>query len=483
MKNTQINNLLKKIGILFLFLFSNYIIAQGTTCINAEVLCTPNAAFPAQTSAADLGPLPSCGTNGQAPGFPVNSTLSSTPNPAFYTLQVVESGDLFLFINTSPAKDVDFAIWGPFASPDVIANCSGNNFPPGAPIDCDYSTDSSEQIDVSGVLAGQTYILMIANYSGEATDVTLSPNNDHGINTATLGGPLGFDVIQPDSYSVLDSPANMIISPAITDPNISSVNFSGTGITDATNGVFDPSVAGVGIHTVTVTGTSYACSVVRTIDINVHNLLVADNDTLGTALVPLASGASDVPAGSVLTGDTLNGVQVTPANTDVNPVTTGNILIDADGNVTILANTPTGSYPVIYAICESGANPANCTIATVTVEVVGELVANIDDFTGTPLTIGDPSPSVIADDTLDGAAVVIGINPGQVTLNGTTVPSEVTLNSDGTITVNAGAPSGTYEVTYEICENGANPANCKSNTATVLVENPLVANIDDFTGT
>ncbi|MCD8443264.1 gliding motility-associated C-terminal domain-containing protein, partial [Tenacibaculum dicentrarchi] len=134
-----------------------------------------------------------------------------------------------------------------------------------------------------------------------------------------------------------------------------------------------------------------------------------------------------------------------------------------------------GTYEVTYEICENGANPANCKSNTATVLVENPLVANIDDFTGTALTIGDDSPSVIADDTLDGVAVVIGTNPGQVTLNGTTVPSEVTLNADGTITVNAGSPSGTYEVTYEICENGANPANCKSNTATVLVENVLEA--------
>jgi hypothetical protein len=32
--------------------------------------------------------------------------------------------------------------------------------------------------------------------------------------------------------------------------------------------------------------------------------------------------------------------------------TTGPILVDADGNVTIAANTPTG-YTVTYTICES----------------------------------------------------------------------------------------------------------------------------------
>ncbi|MCD8423681.1 hypothetical protein LNJ40_00005, partial [Tenacibaculum dicentrarchi] len=242
-----------------------------------------------------------------------------------------------------------------------------------------------------------------------------------------------------------------------------------------------PTVSGTFNYEIDLTGSCKPLKATGTII--VKNALLADDDTLGTASTPLSSGTTDVSAGEVLTGDTLNGVQVTTATTDVTPITTGNILIDADGNVTIAANTPTGSYDVEYEICESGANPDNCTKATVTVFVVGELVANIDDFTGTALTIGDDSPSVIADDTLDGVAVVIGTNPGQVTLNGTTVPSEVTLNADGTITVNAGSPSGTYEVTYEICENGANPANCKSNTATVLVENPLVANIDDFTGT
>jgi hypothetical protein len=56
----------------------------------------------------------------------------------------------------------------------------------------------------------------------------------------------------------------------------------------------------------------------------------------------------------------------------------GPILVDADGNVTIAANTPTGPYTVTYTICESdtttGVNvsPSNCTTATLTVNVVGK---------------------------------------------------------------------------------------------------------------
>jgi hypothetical protein len=67
----------------------------------------------------------------------------------------------------------------------------------------------------------------------------------------------------------------------------------------------------------------------------------------------------------------------------------GTNLVDADGNVTIAANTPTGAYTVTYTICESvdtanGANvsPSNCTSATVTVNVVGQIIAT-DDTLGT----------------------------------------------------------------------------------------------------
>ena len=63
-------------------------------------------------------------------------------------------------------------------------------------------------------------------------------------------------------------------------------------------------------------------------------------------------------------------------------------------------------------------------------------------------------------------------------MTGVTVPAGLTLNANGTITVNANTPSGTYTVAYEICEVGASPINCKQATATVVVTNTLVANND-----
>ncbi|WP_407265032.1 gliding motility-associated C-terminal domain-containing protein [Tenacibaculum maritimum] len=773
----------------FLFIgmmvFSLSLFSQGATCPTAEVLCTPNAAFPAETSAPDLGSLPSCGTSGVAPGYPVSPTLSTTPNPAFYTLQVVQSGDLYLFINTSPQADVDFAIWGPFSDPDAVNNCQGGNFPPGVPIDCDYSSNKSEQIDVPGVLAGESYILMITNYEGLQTDITLSPNNDHGTNTAVLGGPLAFQVSAAGPYTTGDTPVDLAITPEASNPNVSGVSFSGTGIIDTTNGTFDPVAAGVGTHRITVTGTSYGCVVSTEIDIVVNDKcdpvtsgnLDSDNDGVsdvcdldddndgildvnerpcavlsedfGSGVGSPENSHPNVPAGNVgnvrvganadfngqswfqpnsgadatgnsvgkyLALDNPNGtspvlmyqeniavqinqqysyslfaaaakeasgqptsvfpdvrmqikdgtgtvlqtintgalslnwqrfeflfVSTTPtvtveiynnnvgaqyntllidevfvsliscdtdgdgipnyldldsdndgcndaiesggadANDDglvdgdgVNSsgqVTTGGVILGTSYNGTtgredvatrvivdatslvnqaVLNGNPvtfgitsaiatsttvfTGTAPstapnyadasamdvsgaIVYQWQEdgvdlsntgvySGVNTTTLTISNVTgldgkvyklvvthpdnpcTRIVNEATLKVipiidavdDNFTGSPVTAGDNTASVVGNDTLDGSGVVIGTGAGEVSLSGVTVPAGLTLNGDGTVSVATGTPSGSYVVVYDICENGATPVNCDRATATIVVSNPIDALDDDFTG-
>jgi hypothetical protein len=62
---------------------------------------------------------------------------------------------------------------------------------------------------------------------------------------------------------------------------------------------------------------------------------------------------------------------------------TGPISVDADGNVTIAANTPTGPRLPIRSESVDTANganvsPSNCTSATVTVNVVGQIIATDD---------------------------------------------------------------------------------------------------------
>jgi len=199
----------------------------------------------------------------------------------------------------------------------------------------------------------------------------------------------------------------------------------------------------------------------------VSNVINALNDTP----IALASGGSTP---SVVLNDTLNGspivIGTNPGQVTLTGVTvpTG-LTLNANGTITVAAGLPSGTYTVTYQICENGANPVNCDTATVTVVVSNVINAANDTSAAINGVIGGIVPSVITNDTLDGSPAVIGTNPGQVTLTVVTVPTGLTLNANGTITVPVGLAPGTYSVIYSICENGANPANCDTATAFVTI--------------
>ncbi|MFD2907882.1 hypothetical protein ACFSX9_03945, partial [Flavobacterium ardleyense] len=148
------------------------------------------------------------------------------------------------------------------------------------------------------------------------------------------------------------------------------------------------------------------------------------------------------------------------------------------GIVSVPAQTPAGTYTIEYQICEL-LNPANCDTAIVTVVAEAAVIlANDDDFSGTPVSGGNDTPNILINDTLNGnGPVVIGTNPGEVTLTGITVPPGLTLNPDGTITVGITTPSGTYTIEYQICEV-LNPTNCDQAIVTIVVSNEIIANND-----
>ncbi|MFL0128793.1 hypothetical protein V2625_14665, partial [Tenacibaculum maritimum] len=75
--------------------------------------------------------------------------------------------------------------------------------------------------------------------------------------------------------------------------------------------------------------------------------------------------------------------------------------------VSVATGTPSGSYAVVYDICENGATPVNCDRATATIVVANPIDAVDDNFTGSPVTAGDNTASVVGNDTLDGSGVVI----------------------------------------------------------------------------
>lgn len=109
--------------------------------------------------------------------------------------------------------------------------------------------------------------------------------------------------------------------------------------------------------------------------------------------------------------------------------------------------------------------------------------ANNDDFTATPINGADggDTATVFTDDRLAGAAFADTDVIPSITADGGL--TGVSINADGTLTVPAGTPAGTYTVSYQICE-AANTGNCDPATAVILIEPPqIVANNNDFSAT
>jgi gliding motility-associated-like protein len=322
---------------------------------------------------------------------------------------------------------------------------------------------------------------------------------DAGGNTETctqIVKVIGEITANDDSVSSSNGVAGGVVITNVFDNDVLNCNKVNRGDVDVTvNGtvpsvlIFNTVNGAVSVKPNTPTGTytfDYSiCEIANsgncntaTVKVEIVNDLIAVKDDFGTK----TSGSASAVIGNVKSNDTLDGASVTSGNTIVTIGSDGPLSVDANGDVTLAANTPSGSYSITYEICEKNANPSNCKTATAEVKVENTIDAVLDIITPINGNIGGTTVSPIGNDTLNGNKAVIGINSGEVTISIVgTLPSGLTLNTNGTITVASGTPKGDYKVEYTICEVGAVPANCDSVTITVPVTaGNLVANADEI---
>jgi uncharacterized protein (TIGR02145 family) len=161
-------------GILFFFILFTGLpfLTSGqpggnTTCQTSDPFCGSNAyTYPAGT----------CGISGgcNAQPGPCYSCLSTTPNPAWFYLEISTSGNLIINITENPYRDVDFCCWGPFTSP--TGDCQ-SGLTCAKVVSCSYSPSGNETCTINGAQAGEFYILLITNYSNQPTDITFTQSN------------------------------------------------------------------------------------------------------------------------------------------------------------------------------------------------------------------------------------------------------------------------------------------------------------------
>lgn len=169
--------------------------AQGSSCASADPFCTGTTySFPNSTNVPDGGAY---------------GCLADSPNPAWYYMEIDQSGTMQFDISQTSSGgsglDVDFAMWGPYAS--TAAACS--DISGGAtPIQSSYSSSSietaglglpggSNSICASGTgattppaaVAGEIYMILITNYSNESGNISFSQTSGSGSTDCSIVAP------------------------------------------------------------------------------------------------------------------------------------------------------------------------------------------------------------------------------------------------------------------------------------------------------
>ncbi|GAB3714434.1 T9SS type A sorting domain-containing protein [Flavobacterium koreense] len=295
--------------------------------------------------------------------------------------------------------------------------------------------------------------------------------------------------VQPSSTTVATTVGNVTANDTLNGVVVTTYNTDVSPITTGPLSIDSQGVLTLAPNTTsgTYTITYQLCEVLAmpsncdtaTATVVVLNIIEANDDVYQVANVTTTT------IGNVMNNDTFNGVAVISSLTDLTPITTGPLSIDANGVLTLAPNTPSGTYTITYQLCENGAIPQNCDIATATVVVsTTQIITAVDDSFVFD-SLGGITPSVLNNDTINGVPVIPNLgSPNSVFATAISVPAGLTFNPDGTISVSPNLPSGTYPVVYQICE-ALNPINCDTAVVTIVVnyiplEIDMVATYNDY---
>jgi uncharacterized repeat protein (TIGR01451 family) len=445
-------------------------VLNPTNCDTATATVVVSAA-PIVANDDAFGPVNGASGNPSAGNAYANDTLNGAPvNPAAITGTVTAPATP---IGGGPVPTLNPAtglVNVPAGTPAGVYTIGYQICEVLNPTNCDTATITVIVTAAPIVAEDDTNAAPINGAAGGVAYANVLANNGNGNDTLN-GAPATLATV---TINVLVPDPNVTLNPATGAVTVAAGTPAGTyTITYEICEVLNPTNCDPADVTVTVTAAP----------------IVANPDTAGgiNGLV----GAPGVV--NVLANDTLNGAPVSLTTVTITtvvpatPIGGGPVptLNPATGLVNVPAGTPAGTYTIGYTICEN-LNPTNCSSTTVTITVVAAPIDAVDDNYG-PINgaSGGTTPSVIANDTLNGAPITVGVG-GNVTLTPGAAPTpaagSITMNPDGTITIAPGTTAGTYTYPYTICEV-LNPTNCDTATATVVVSAaPIVANPDIATG-
>ena len=424
-------------------------IANPTNC-NTDT-ATVAVTAPIDAIVDNYTATPINGTNGgSTPSVLANDTLNGVIlDPATVTLSPVGTVPAELILNAD-------------GTISVAPNTPAGSYTLTYSI-CEIANPTNCNTDTATVAVTAPIDAIVDNYTATPINGTNGDSTPSVLANDTLNG-------------VILDPATVTLSPVGTVPAGLILNADGT-ISVAPN-----TPAGVYVISYSI------CEKANLSNCNTDKATIAVTapiDAINDVIPTTNGGLGNPTAGNILTNDLLNGIPVKVSDvnltvsTQATPVIPGApvpVIDPATGIVRVPAGTPAGTYTITYQICEK-LNAVNCDTAVITVPVSASVIKAVDDdYTGTLIqsSAGGKTAAVLGNDTINGNPIVLG--GGQIKLTGITVPSGLTLNADGTVSVAPNSASGTYILNYTICDV-INPTNCASATATIkiLAQNPSIA--------
>lgn len=155
---------------------------------NPEPLIIPNGYFYLQENVAEDGPDYGC--------------LFTQPNPAWYYLQVQDSGNLEFTIIQNTAYDVDgnpigdeldvdFIAYGPFTDEDSCDDLTEANT-----VDCSYSASATEDLSIPNAQEGEIYVVLITNFNQSPGYISFGQTN-----TGDDAGSTNCNIVFQDEFT------------------------------------------------------------------------------------------------------------------------------------------------------------------------------------------------------------------------------------------------------------------------------------------
>lgn len=421
------------LAVTFLLIAKQQNLAQ---CLGADPFCTGTTyTFPNSTNVPNLGAV---------------DCLLSTPNPSWYYLEIDQGGPMGFTISQTGTSggglDVDFALWGPYSS--LAAGC-GNPFPSGAPIDCSYSTAATESVNIANAQVGQTYILLITNFSNQPGTITFSQTSGSASSDCSFTCGVNLtatpSACSSNTYSLS---GNLTVSagPGISVPNTGTVT-----ITNSCGGsqTFNAPFTNIPYNFTGLTANGAGCTVSATFS-NFPTCNTVQNYTAPASCITPCSVTSVTATPTACSANQYN---VNGQVSFTNPPTTGTLTVTGSCGGTQTFNAPFTS-PINYTFSNLTANGAACSVtATFSANTACTNTANYS----APASCNCAIQSVTATPTAC-SSNVFSLN-GNVTFTNAPTTGTLTVSNScgGTQTFNA---PFTSPLPYSLAGLPANGAGC-----------------------